>query len=61
MPDPSSIDAAKDCLLARFFLPPLWFLFFLGTVCEEEASGRTEVDDLLALGWEVWREDGSGR
>lgn len=28
MPCPSSVDAAKDCFLARFFLPARWFLLF---------------------------------
>jgi hypothetical protein len=60
MPDPSSADAAKDGL-RRFFLPPLWLLFFLDNVCEEEVSGRREVFDILTPGWEVWRADGSGR
>jgi hypothetical protein len=61
IPDPSSIDVAKDRLLERFFLPPLWFLFFFGTVWEDVGPVGGDAAELLSVGCAVWTVETAGR
>jgi hypothetical protein len=61
MSDPSSVETAKDCFLARFFFPPRWFLFFFDIACGRVASGRRVAFELFASPPGVCRAVGPGR